>query len=620
MVKLMASSLSHRGPDDEGIWTCDRGDVALGHRRLAILDLSAAGAQPMSSANDRFHLVFNGEIYNFGQLRAHLTQLGCRFRGTSDTEVLLAGFEAWGIAETVRRAHGMFALGVWDTQDRRLTLARDRLGEKPLYVAWGHHGVRFGSELKALFAAPGGARAIDEAALWHLLRVGYIPAPHTIWKGVTKVLPGELLTFCSATAEPEHDRYWDPAVVLPAQRTPGFTGSEQEATDALEVLLRRVIAQEMVADVPVGAFLSGGTDSSLVTALMQAESTRRVRTFTIGFHDGQFDEAPFARAVAQHLGTEHTEVMLAPDDALQFVDALPDIYDEPFADSSQLPTLLVSHTTREHVTVALSGDGGDELFSGYTQYRPGRDSVGRVLSRIPTPIWPLLRGGLAALPTAMRHGLLSRLRRPPATEPVERLDDRIRLALAGRSERQRYEDALAIWPDPDRLLVVPRGAQERAGTWRELEDYASPRMLWDTQTYLPDDICVKVDRASMHASLEVRAPLLHHEVAEFAWSLPMCYLRAGDDGKRILKAVLARHVPPGLTERPKRGFAVPLDRWLRGSLRPWGDALLSSAAPTPFRLDAVRALWQAHLAEQGNHGRQLWPVFMFLSWRQRWAP
>jgi asparagine synthase (glutamine-hydrolysing) len=574
----------------------------------------------MQSASGRFVLVFNGEIYNFRDLRRELSSQGARFRGSSDTEVLLAGFEAWGIPETVRRAHGMFALGVWDRHTLRLSLSRDRLGEKPLYVSWGPNGLRFGSELKTLLAVPGHSREIDAAAVWHLLRCGYIPAPHTIWEGISKVLPGQLLTFGNPSGAPEQERYWDPAVVLSARRASGFTGSAHEATQALEALLRRVISQEMVADVPIGAFLSGGTDSSLVTALMQAESERRIRTFTIGFHDEQFNEAPFAQAVAKHLGTEHTEVMLAPDEALQFVDALPDIYDEPFADSSQLPTLLVSHTTRQHVTVALSGDGGDELFSGYTQYRPGRDSVGRILSKLPPVSRPLLRGGLAALPRPVRYGVLSRLRSNPTTEPVERLDDRIRLALTGRSEQQRYEDALAIWPDPDHVLAKPQRSQERAGTWLPMDDYASPRMLWDTQTYLPDDICVKVDRAAMHASLEVRAPLLHHEVAEFAWSLPRPYLRDGDEGKRILKAVLARHVPTELTERTKRGFAVPLDRWLRSALRPWGEDLLSSAKDWPFRPDVVRGLWRAHLEERGNHGRQLWPVLVFLAWQRRWAP
>jgi asparagine synthase (glutamine-hydrolysing) len=575
----------------------------------------------MASPSGRFVMAFNGEIYNFQELRAWLSSSGAQFRGSSDTEVLLAGFEVWGITETIRRAHGMFAVGVWDRDKRQLVLARDRLGEKPLYVSWGTQGVRFGSELKSLLAVPGHRQEVANAALWHLLRFGYIPAPLTIWEGISKVKPGELLIFSSANGDPECDTYWNAAERLSAKRFEGFRGDEEQATTGLEALLRRVIRQEMIADVPIGAFLSGGTDSSLVTALMQAESERRVRTFTIGFHDEQFDEAPFARAVAKHLGTEHTEVTLAPDEALKFVDALPDIYDEPFADSSQLPTLLVSHTTRQHVTVALSGDGGDELFSGYTQYRPGRDSLGRTVSRVPRFALPLVRSALHALPSSVRQHILTRLRSETSTESVERLDDRVRLALRDRSERQRYEDALAIWPDPDRVLESSMGELEREGRWLSFDDFSSPRMLWDTQTYLPDDICVKVDRAAMNASLEVRSPLLHHEVAEFAWSLPMNYLRRGDEGKRILKAVLARHVPSALTDRPKRGFAVPLDRWLRGTLRPWAEELLAKAAEGgPFRADVVLRLWRAHLAEQGNHGRQLWPILMFLAWRKRWAP
>lgn len=575
----------------------------------------------MESATGRYLIAFNGEIYNFQELRASLLAAGAGFRGTSDTEVLLAGFDAWGIAATIRRADGMFALGVWDRELRRLSLARDRLGEKPLYVAAGAEGVLFGSELKALLAVPGRQWALSEEALWHFLRHGYIPAPLSIWRGIAKLLPGELLTFDAPTAAPSRERYWDAATELTSRRAPGFSGAFKDAADALESLLRRVVRQEMISDVPIGAFLSGGIDSSLVTALMQAESDRRVRTFTIGFQDEQYNEAPFARAVARHLGTEHTEVLLAQDEALRFVDALPDVYDEPFADSSQLPTLLVSHTTRQHVTVALSGDGGDELFSGYTQYRPGRDSLGRALARIPAPVQPLVGAAMGAMPRRLRQRLLAGLRNPHATEPIERLDDRLLLALRGRSERQRYEDALAIWPDPDRLLVSPLGPLERAGVWPAFEEYAEPRMLWDTQTYLPDDICVKVDRAAMHASLEVRSPLLHHEVAEFAWSLPPSFKRRGDDGKLILKEILARHVPRSITERPKRGFAVPLDRWLRGSLRPWAEELLlGGGAPSPFRSAEVATMWRAHSTGAADHGRELWPILMFLAWRRRWLP
>lgn len=615
----MTDPIRHRGPDADGHWwTAERG-VLLGHRRLAILDLSPTGAQPMASGSGRYHIAFNGEIYNFQELRSLLAGTGARFRGTSDTEVLLAGFEAWGIPETIRRAHGMFALAVWDGLQAQLVLARDRLGEKPLYVASGADGILFGSELKALRAVPGRRWEVNAEAIGHFLRHGYVPAPFSIWQGVTKVLPGEILTFRAPTAAPVRDRYWNAATELAAQRTPGLSGSFEEATNALETLLRRVVREEMVSDVPIGAFLSGGVDSSLVTALMQAESDRRVRTFTIGFQDERYDEAPFARAVARHLDTEHTEITLSPDDALRFVEELPDIYDEPFADDSQLPTLLVSHTTRQHVTVALSGDGGDEFFSGYTQYRPGRDSVGRLVAQIPPTILPLVRMGFGALPPRVRHGLLGRVRNAGSTEPVAWVDDRVRLALSGRSEQQRYEDALAVWPDPDRLLVSPLGPLEGTGIWTTFDSYAEPRMLWDAQTYLPDDICVKVDRAAMHASLEVRSPFLHHEVAAFAWSLPLSFKRRGDEGKLILKALLARHVPPAITERPKRGFAVPLDRWLRGALRPWAEELLrTSERSSLLRHDVVLALWRAHLAGSANYANKLWPIFMLLAWRRRW--
>jgi asparagine synthase (glutamine-hydrolysing) len=613
--RRMTDTIRHRGPDAEGHWAAAETAVVLGHRRLSIIDLSDTGAQPMHSAGGRYVLVFNGEIYNFQRLRNALVALGATFRGSSDTEVLLAGFEAWGIEQTIRQTAGMFALAVWDNASAQLTLARDRLGEKPLYVGWGSEGIVFGSELKALRAGPARHWRIDQQALAGFLRHGYVPGPLSIWEGVFKVRPGEMLVFTGATRQPLALRYWDAGEMLPNAARRPFTGSEAEGVDALDALLRRVVRDEMISDVPLGAFLSGGVDSSLITAIMQQESARPVRTFTIGFGDERYNEAPFARAIADHLGTEHTEVILAPEDALPFVERLPQIYCEPFADSSQLPTLLVSHVTRRHVTVALSGDGGDELFSGYTQYRPGRDTLGRAAASIPALVRPMLHAGLKAIPAGVRRGALGMLKASGTGEPLERLDARMLSTFAARSEQERYANALAIWPDPDAVLRdsgTPLPTIE--ARWLDHGSFSEQRMLHDTLTYLPDDICVKVDRAAMDASLEVRAPLLHHEVAEFAWSLPLHHKRVGDDGKRILKALLARYVPRSLTERPKRGFAVPLAEWLRGPLRPWAEALVSADRPSPISRVRVRAMLTEHVQGRADHARQLWPVLTLLQW------
>lgn len=611
----MTTTIRHRGPDAEGHWASAEAAIVLGHRRLSIIDLSETGAQPMQSSSGRYVLVFNGEIYNFRQLRAELEPLGASFRGSSDTEVLLAGFEAWGIGPCIQRAAGMFALAVWDTESRHLTVARDRLGEKPLYVGWGAEGIVFGSELKALRAGPPRRWTVSQQAVAAFLRHGYVPGPLSIWEGVAKVRPGEMLVFGGATEQPAAHRYWDAGVELPSAARHPFSGSEVEAVHALDLLLRRVVREEMISDVPLGAFLSGGVDSSLITALMQAESARPVRTFTIGFGDVRYNEAPFARAIAEHLGTDHTEVILSPEDALPFVERLPDIYCEPFADSSQLPTLLVSHVTRQHVTVALSGDGGDELFSGYTQYRPGRDTMGRAAARLPSVLRPVLHAGLNAIPTSVRRGVLGLLKPSGAEEPIERLDARLLATLAARSEQERYVNALAIWPDPT-LILHDKQARLPAieACWLDGVSFAERRMMHDTLTYLPDDICVKVDRAAMDASLEVRAPLLHHEVAEFAWSLPLHHKRVGDEGKRVLKALLAQYVPKSLTERPKRGFAVPLAEWLRGPLRPWAETLISADRAWPISRSRARQLLSEHVKRDADHARQLWPVLTLLQW------
>jgi asparagine synthase (glutamine-hydrolysing) len=618
IVSAMSAALAHRGPDDSGSWVDAEAGIALGHRRLSIIDLSPTGHQPMSTADGRYHISYNGEIYNYAEIAERLRQAGVALRGRSDTEVLIEGFARWGVAETLAQCEGMFALALWDRQRRRLTLARDRLGIKPLY--WSRQGglFLFASELKALHCHPDWRSAVDRDAVAAFLRFGYVPAPGSIYGDTHKLAPGAMLTIGHGGAA-ELDYYWRLADIAEAGLRSPAAGSDDERVAALEIVLRRAVRNEMVSDVPLGAFLSGGVDSSLVVALMQAESARRIRTFTIGFTGDGYDEAQRARRVAAHLGTDHTELYVEDDTARAVIPHLPAWYDEPFADSSQIPTQIVSRLARRQVTVALSGDGGDELFAGYTRYRWSRrlDTLRRL---VPSALRRGVGGGLGALPEPMLRAafalLPARYRPTMAEQKVQKL-----AALLREDDGDGiYRSLVSLWPEPASLV---RGAAEPSGFAANLElshRFADPverMMVLDALTYLPDDLLTKVDRASMSVALEVRVPLLNHRVVETAWRLPLdLKLRRGTT-KWALRQILYRHVPRALIERPKQGFSVPLSAWLRGPLRAWADDLLSPAMlrrgdwlePEPIALR-----WREHRSGRRDWSQSLWAVLMLQSW------
>ena len=626
----MVDAMALRGPDARGEWHDTDAGVLLGHRRLSILDLSVAGAQPMVSQCGRYVLTFNGEIYDFARLRGDLEALGVRFVGHSDTEVLVEACSRFGLAATLARANGMFALALWDRRERRLALARDRLGEKPLYYGW-HAGLFvFASELKALHAWPGFRPTVDRAVLALYLRHNYVPEPHCIYSGLRKLVPGSWLDVAAHDVGtlPRPRTYWSLATTIATARAAPFSGSDGAAVDAVEQALSASIDLRRVADVPLGAFLSGGIDSSLVVALMQAQSATPVRTFSIGFATAGFDEAPYARAVAAHLGTDHTELYVSPEEARGVIPGLPTCYDEPFADSSQIPMLLVSRLARRDVTVALSGDAGDELFAGYTRYSLAHALWARA-QRYPYP----MRAGAASLlravaPTtwdrvfaAARPWLPARARQPT---PGDKLHKLARL-LTINAPLETYLSLISLWQDPAQLLpsvVEPPGILAHAAGLPRGLGLVEQMMALDTLHYLPGDILTKVDRASMAASLEARVPFLDPNVVELAWRLPHALKVRHGDGKWVLREVLARHVPRALFERPKMGFGVPIGEWLRGPLREWAETLLAAprlAAGGLFDPVPVRAAWQAHLAGGENLQYQLWGILMFEAWQERWA-
>ena len=619
----MADALVHRGPDDRGTWADEQTGIALGFRRLAILDLSPTGHQPMLSRDDRYVVVFNGEIYNYQDLRAELEGLGARFRGTSDTEVMLAGIVQWGIAATIAKLWGMFAIALWDRHDRTLWIARDRLGKKPLYYGWCDDTFLFGSELKALRAHPACPTRVSPQALASFLRFAYVPSPHCIYEGLHKLLPGSYARIRDGQATVT--RYWDPRAVATEGAAHPSLLDDVAAIDELDALLRDATRRRMVADVPLGAFLSGGIDSSAVVALMQAGSPQPVRTFTIGFAEGGYDEAQDAAAVAAHLGTTHTALYVTPEEARAVIPRLADIYDEPFADSSQIPTLLVAQMARRDVTVALSGDGGDEVFGGYNRYLwaprieqqtsayPGwaRRGVGRALAAVPPSTWDALgriSGGGAAAATGQR-ALGDKMHKLGTALAAASADD-LYLSLVSQWQTPPVAGAAAEHP----LLLRDASIQAAAPA------FVDRMMLVDTMTYLPDDILVKVDRATMAVSLEARAPLLDHRVVEWAWRQPRSRRIRNGQGKWALRQVLRRYVPDTLIDRPKSGFAVPVHAWLRGPLREWAEDLLSETALRDSLLDAapVRRAWQEHLSGRANHMPKLWTVLMWQAWRARW--
>ncbi|MBU9617269.1 asparagine synthase (glutamine-hydrolyzing) [Burkholderia multivorans] len=624
----MTASLAHRGPDAQGLWVDPAAGIALGHRRLAIVDLSVHGRQPMASACGRYVMVFNGEIYNHRELRAQLERVGRApaWRGHSDTEVLLAAFAAWGVDATLRRATGMFALALWNRESRVLTLARDRIGEKPLYYGRIGDALVFASELKALRAYPGFGGEIDRDALCLYLRHSAVPAPHTIYRGIRKLPPGSWIQFEHAQDTPRIRTYWALEHAIDAGHHEPFAGTAAEAVDRLDTVLRQAVARQMEADVPLGAFLSGGVDSSAIVALMQAQSAAPVDTFTIGFHEAGYDEAGYAKAVARHLGTRHTELYVTADHALDVVPKLPAIYDEPFSDASQIPTFLVAELTRRHVKVSLSGDGGDELFGGYTRYFL-TPRLWRKLHRVPAAVRTRIAGALHALRpdhadqlAAVAQGAwgAGELRDSPT-----RIGDRLHKlghVMTADSRIGLYRLLMSSVHHPERIALAghePPTPLDTVSAWPAHLSFAEQAMAIDTLTYLPTDILTKVDRAAMAVSLETRMPFLDHHVVEFAWRLPASLRLPEGQSKALLRRLLDRYVPTELIDRPKQGFCAPIDHWLRGALRDWADALLQPSRLRDegfFDAAAVERLWRQHQTGRMNWQHQLWTVLMFQAW------
>jgi len=624
-VSRMIRPLAHRGPDDEGVWVDEAAGIALGFRRLAIIDVSPAGHQPMASASGRFRLVFNGEIYNFCELRRQLERSGHVFKGHSDTEVILAAFDQWGVRDAISRFIGMFAMAVWDTSVQELSLVRDRLGKKPLFVYREPGLITFGSEPKALVAGPSFDRAINRGALASYLRYLYVPAPQSIFQHVVKVPAGHILKIRDARGLlPESESYWSLRDVARAGSEDRFDGSDRDAIDELDRLLGDAVRRRLHSDVPLGALLSGGIDSSVVVAMMQEASGQPIRTYTIGFDDETFDEAGHAARVARSLGTTHTELRLTGNDARALIPNLPEVFDEPLADPSQLPTLLVSQLARRDVTVALSGDGGDELFGGYNRYLYGTRVLPHV-NRIPRPLRRAVAAGVSCVPSAA-WDRLARLSRIMPGVPDSRVGERIgKLAhvMAAPSVGDMYCSLLSAWQRPPYLVndQSVRDMNESALDADEPRELLDRMMLADQLAYLPDDLLAKLDRASMAASLEVRAPLVDHRLVEFSWRLPHRFKLRDGVGKWILRQVLYRRIPRAIVERPKMGFSIPIDRWLRGPLRTWADGLLSPAELERGDLLVAAPIlraWRDLQAGRRHAGAGLWAVLMFQSWRTRW--
>lgn len=611
-ARAMSDAIANRGPDGWGAWS--EPGIALVHRRLAVVDLTPSGHQPMVSADGRWVITYNGEVYNAEEIARRLT--GLARRGTSDTEIILESVARRGLDATLAELNGMYAIALWDRTERVLHLARDRLGIKPLFYARAEQEFAFASELKS-FTAAGLRFELDQASVASFLRFGYVPAPHSIWRNVAKVLPGEIVSILPS-GEVSKRRYWDLKSVAERGLLAPFDGDDSEAEEQLHALLADAVSCNMVSDVPIGAFLSGGVDSSIVAALMVAARRGPVRTFSIGFPDFGYDESAYARAVAEHFGTEHSELTVTAREALDIVPELADMYDEPFADSSQIPTHLISKMTRAHVTVALSGDGGDELFAGYNRHAFAAGRGGALLG-LPLP----LRRGVAALLQSLPDAALGALARglPRSLRPAQPIDKLRKFAsVFALDDETAYLNLVSQHAEPASLT---RGLEEHPVSWPKMGEggLLESMQLADTATYLPDDILQKVDRAAMAVALEVRPPLLDHRVVEFAWTLPRRMRIRGGETKWLLRRVLDRYVPRQLIERPKMGFAVPLADWLRGPLRDWAEDLLDPARLGSGLIDttSVRVLWDEHLSGRRNWAYALWTILMYEAWRRRWV-
>jgi asparagine synthase (glutamine-hydrolysing) len=618
LVKNMALAITHRGPDDSGEWVDASAGFAVGFRRLSILDTSPTGHQPMLSATGRYVIAFNGEIYNFLDLKDELLQKGHEFRGTSDTEVILTAVEEWGVDSIVPRLNGMFAIALWDRKENELVLARDHIGIKPIYYGWNGGQLYFASELKSLRASTHFIPNVNRNAVAMLLRYSFIPSPHSIYEGIYKLEPGHLLKIktpkeVDCTPVP----YWSlRSIAEHGCRNPHML-SAKDAQYELEKLLLDSVRRQMVADVPLGAFLSGGIDSSLVVSLMQAQSTQPIRTFSMGFSENDFDEAPYAKRIAQHLGTDHTEMYVTPREAMDVIPQLPQMYDEPFADSSQIPTYLVSKIARRDVVVSLSGDGGDELFGGYPQYWQV-ERLWKWIENIPRPLRPTLSDAF--------HIINPVLQCIPA-KPAQRISRVLLYLSAGfqaTSNRDFYGIHRAYWRDAEDVVIGAKhtgSAFTDPSGWPALPTFAEHMMYVDTMCGLTDDMLVKVDRASMAASLEARVPLLDHRIIEFAWKLPLGLKVQGYSGKWILKEILCRYIPQNFIDRPKQGFAVPIAKWLRGPMRAWAEDLLNEARLKEegfLDVERVRSEWRSLLYGSRTHEAKVWSILMFESWLNRW--
>lgn len=619
----MADTLVHRGPDDGGIWVDADMGIALGHRRLSIIDISENGHQPMFSENGRYVITYNGEVYNFRELRSELKKLGHRFRGHSDTEVILAAISEWGLEKAVSVFDGMYAFALWDRKDSLLCLVRDRIGEKPLYYGVQNGTFFFASELKAIRAHPAFQPQINRDAIVSFLRFSYVPAPHSIYRGVYKLLPGHFLCLNSPLSMVESEPYWFLEEIVLAGVNNPFPGSEAEAVDELETRLKKTVRSRMISDVPLGAFLSGGIDSSTIVALMQATSSRPVNTYTIGFHESEFNEATHAKKVAEHIGTNHTEHYVTPQEAMEIIPKLPVIYDEPFADSSQIPTSLISVLTREYVPVSLSGDGGDELFGGYIRYFIF-DRYWNTIRMVPYFFRKWVAGAISSIPVKYVDGLYNEVERflPQKVRqslPVEKFY-KLGQVLSHSSIQNTYKRLVSVIAEPNHLATDGRQFKtliDDPVVWETIPEHVTAMQYLDLMTYHPNDILTKVDRASMAVSLEARAPYLSKEIIEFALKLPLSMRVRNGQGKWILRQVLHRYVPENIVERTKMGFGVPIGEWLKGPLRSWAESLISQRSlERDGYLNAleINCLWQQHLSGHYNHAHILWNILMFQAW------